>query len=1027
MATTYNTHTGNGSTTVFSFTFPYLDTDHVKVYVNEVLQTENTHYTFANGTQVQFVTAPSAGQAIRIQRQTDVTAPEATFYAGSAVRHTDLNDNQSQVLYTVEEIRENIWDKTIDTISTGEIWVSNNDKIPTTGATDGRIDGKIDTALTGDVIAGNAITITDNSPANGQITIAVTNGAIETAELANAAVVPDKLATNSVITSKIADANVTTAKINDLAVTTGKLANSGVTTAKIADSNVTTAKIADSNVTTAKLASSSVTTAKIADSNVTTVKIADSNVTTAKIADANVTTAKIADSNVTSDKIADSGVITAKVADAAITAAKLGTDSVITAKIQDGAVTAAKVAAGVLTTAKLTPDTVVTAAEHAASTPDDTSFFTTSASDARYFRQDSSETITSGVAWSSGDDFVATTAAIDARVIDLVDNIGGFVPIPNETSFPATNPDINDPDSEGTIVSVSALGATYTPVGGTVTIANGSGSNTVTITGCGSTTLTAGYGLLVETTGTLHTYTFHRLVPNAVEVTTVANISTQVQAVGDNISDIQTVANDLLEPVSEIETVANSIANVDNVGGSIANVNSVAANLNTINDFAARYRVGATDPTSDNDDGDLFYNTTSDTLKVYNAGVSAWETGVTNTSGFVTTAGATMVGSLDFSDTQLVTGLAAPVNNNDAARKVYVDTEITNTEAYVDTQVGTRLALTGGTMTGDITFSAAQTVDGRDLSVDGAKLDGIESGAQVNVPTDLGYTTAASDGTVTSSTGSNVVIPGATTSLAGLMSGADKSKLNGISAGATANTGTVTSITAGTGLNGGTITGSGTISLANTAVVAGSYGNTTNIPSIQIDAQGRITSASNAAITIPNPIPAGTTMLFVSASAPTGWTKSTTHNDKTLRVVSGTGGGSGGSTAFSSVFTSYTPGGSVSTSVSGSVSGSTGSTTLSTSTMPSHSHAGGVRWAGGLTRYGTSISNGAVVGASGLQYTNLYGQGQSSHVETFTTGGSGSHNHSLSASWSGSASSSFSGTARSFAVQYVDVIIASKN
>jgi len=42
------------------------------------------------------------------------------------------------------------------------------------------------------------------------------------------------------------------------------------------------------------------------------------------------------------------------------------------------------------------------------------------------------------------------------------------------------------------------------------------------------------------------------------------------------------------------------------------------------------------------------------------------------------------------------------------------------------------LMRSGGQMTGNITMSGSQTVDGRDLSADGSKLDGIESGAEVN-------------------------------------------------------------------------------------------------------------------------------------------------------------------------------------------------------------------------------------------------------------------------------------------------------
>ena len=106
MATTQNTYTGDGSTVLYNFTFPYIDETDVYVSLDG---TATTAYSYANATTIQFTTAPASGVAIRIYRATDSADTKAAFFAGSAIRSKDLNDNFTQSLYIAQE-SENIAD-----------------------------------------------------------------------------------------------------------------------------------------------------------------------------------------------------------------------------------------------------------------------------------------------------------------------------------------------------------------------------------------------------------------------------------------------------------------------------------------------------------------------------------------------------------------------------------------------------------------------------------------------------------------------------------------------------------------------------------------------------------------------------------------------------------------------------------------------------------------------------------------------------------------------------------------------------
>lgn len=163
-------------------------------------------------------------------------------------------------------------------------------------------------------------------------------------------------------------------------------------------------------------------------------------------------------------------------------------------------------------------------------------------------------------------------------------------------------------------------------------------------------------------------------------------------------------------------------------------------------------------------------------------------------------------------------------------------------------------------------------------------------------------------------------------------------------------------------------------------------------------------------------IPTGTKMMFVQTAAPTGWTKDTTHNNKALRVVSGTAS-TGGTVAFTTAFASKAVSGTIANTTA---DGTVGSTTLTTTQIPAHTHPYHQQFY--LGNGGTAFDGDALSGNGGTP--NLGHFAAVPAQTTSSTGSGGSHNH----SFTGTAHNhSFTGTAIDMAVQYVDVIIATKD
>jgi hypothetical protein len=162
-------------------------------------------------------------------------------------------------------------------------------------------------------------------------------------------------------------------------------------------------------------------------------------------------------------------------------------------------------------------------------------------------------------------------------------------------------------------------------------------------------------------------------------------------------------------------------------------------------------------------------------------------------------------------------------------------------------------------------------------------------------------------------------------------------------------------------------------------------------------------------------IPTGTKMLFQQTSAPTGWTKDTTHDNKALRVVSGTAG-AGGSSSFTTAFANRT--GTTDATTAG---GTVGATTLTVNQIPLHGHPFRSNYVSGGS---SQLTGGLIVNANTNSATEDAFTGTPSNSAGEQIGGTGggqSHTHTFTGT------SHTHGFSLDISVAYVDLIIATKN
>ena len=496
MAVTSNSYTGNGSTTNYSITFPYIATTDIKAQINGVA---TTAFSLANATTVAFSSAPANGAAIVLYRTTDDTSIPATFYAGSSIRSDDLNNNFTQTLYIGQETAARSLSSLGGTM-TGDLTMGQNANVLFEGSTD---DAHETTLTVANPTADRTITLPN---VTGTVVTTGDTGSVSNTMLADAEL--QELATMSSGTaSALADLTQTEVQVIDgITASTAELNKLDGVTASTAELNI----IDGVTATTAEINHVDGVTSNV-QAQLDAKQPLDAELTELATM-AGTTASSLADLTQAEVQILDG---------ATVSTTELNYVDGVTSAVQTQLDAKQPLDSDLTTLAGMQAGTASILASSTALT----------STTAELNLLDGKSVVTS-VSGSSTDVQLPTAKAVNDQIVALLQDIGGFYPIDDELKFPNTNPDPND--DAGTIVSIADAGGIVVNGSGVSTTGRTLGGATVTINGIDSTlhgtTVAAGKGMLVQTTSTLNTYTYHRLI---VDEAGVAAAQTLVSDFGD--------------------------------------------------------------------------------------------------------------------------------------------------------------------------------------------------------------------------------------------------------------------------------------------------------------------------------------------------------------------------------------------------------------------------------------------------------------------------------------------------------------